>query len=514
MNRRTFLFASSATLLASTSLAGCQVPESRPKPATVSTDFAPDVELSLTAMVDTIALLAGEPTEVWRYRGEVLRGDPSALQEMAGTYLGPTIHVRTGQKVRIHFHNELPEESIIHWHGLILPDDMDGHPRYVIEPGETYVYEFKVQNRAGTYWYHPHPHGRTGIQVYKGLAGLFIVEDEAEAALDLPTGAYDIPLVLQDRTFYRGNELYYPADTSADGMMGDMMEMAQHEQMMGMIGDTILVNGRPDFSLNVERRGYRLRILNGANARIFTLGWDDGTPLTIIGTDGGLIDAPIERPYLHLAPAERIELWVDFSQWAVGDEPTLMNLPPINTSIAFPVLQTKVIAEAITTPTLPKQLVPIERYAADDAANRTDPRVIQATIEHMQWTLNGREFEMEKVANDERVSLGKTEIWVFDNGVSGGGMMGGMMGGMELPHPMHIHGVQFQILSRAQTDPPDNWQQIHAGFVDEGWQDTVLVMPGERVEVIMRYTQPGLFLYHCHNLEHEDMGMMRNFEVS
>ena len=155
-----------------------------------SAAFNPDVELELTAAQGTAQLLPGAPTRLWQFTGKVLKGDPQAFTTLPGSSL-PVIRVRGRQRVRIVFRNELPEESIVHWHGLHLVQKMDGHPMYAIAPGQRYVYEFVVDNRAGTYWFHPHPHGRTGGQVYRGLAGLFIVDDDENAQLGLPTGEFE-----------------------------------------------------------------------------------------------------------------------------------------------------------------------------------------------------------------------------------------------------------------------------------------------------------------------------------
>jgi FtsP/CotA-like multicopper oxidase with cupredoxin domain len=222
--------------------------------------------------------------------------------------------VRTGQKVRIRFTNQIADQTIVHWHGLHVPADMDGHPRFVIRRGQSYRYEFEVRNRAGTYWYHPHPHGITGPQVYGGLAGLFLVSDDEEQAAGLPAGEYDIPLVIQDRTFDGNNLLVY--------LSGHRME-----RMSGFLGDWIMVNGQPDFILPVANRAYRLRLLNGSNARIYRLAWQDGRPMTVIGTDGGLLEKPVQRRFVMLGPGERLELWADFSRQAPGAETALVSLP-------------------------------------------------------------------------------------------------------------------------------------------------------------------------------------------
>ena len=278
------------------------------------TEFVPDLDITLESQPGKLSLFPGKPTEVWQYRATVKKGDRNRVIELPRSYLGPIIKVHQGEKVRVRFTNSIPEKSIIHWHGLHVPAIMDGHPRYVVKQGQSYLYEFEVNNRAGTYWYHPHPHGRTGPQVYKGLAGLFLVSDAEEQSIGLPDGEYDVPLVIQDRTFDRDNQLIY---TSGHRM----------EQMTGFLGDLILVNGMPDFTLPVSTTAYRLRLLNGSNSRIYKLAWKDGRPLTVIGTDGGLLEKPVSRRYVFLAPGERIELWSDFSNSPVGYETEIISLP-------------------------------------------------------------------------------------------------------------------------------------------------------------------------------------------
>jgi FtsP/CotA-like multicopper oxidase with cupredoxin domain len=419
-----------------------------------------------------------------------------------------------GQRVRINFTNQLPQESIIHWHGLHVPTEMDGHPRNVITNGESYTYEFEMLNRAGTYWYHPHPHGRTGPQVYAGMAGFLLVSDDEERALGLPDGEFDIPLVIQDRTFNSSNQLVY----GGNGMM---------DQMTGFLGNQIFVNGQPNFNLSVSTRAYRLRLLNGSNSRIYKLAWDDGTPLTVIGNDGGLLKQPTQYPYITMGPGERVELWMDFSDRPVGSRLVMQNWYDASSqgmmggggggggmmgggrrssSVqggAFPIFTVSVDKQVNEPSTLPSRLSTIERIPESEAI--TTRRVNLRMQPPGGWTLNGRTFEMTGVASDEQVRLGTTEIWEFVN-------RGGMM---SLPHPIHMHGEQFQVLDRAVNSGGRRaWEAVKDGYVDGGWKDTVLVMPGERVRVLRRFADfTGLFLYHCHNLEHEDMGMMRNFEI-
>lgn len=508
INRRQFLVLAGAA--AANLLNVNRLPFS--KVATASSkdeSFIPDLELSLTAAPAQVQIFPGESTAVWRYRGQVIKGDPGSLINPDQSYLGPIIRARKNQKLRIHFNNDLPAESIIHWHGLHVPANMDGHPMYVIPPGDTFTYEFEILNRAGTYWYHPHPHGRTGHQVYGGLAGLFIISDEQEDRLDIPNGELDIPLVIQDRLFSSDNQLIY-------------LPRGMHDTITGMLGDTICVNGRPDFRLSVSTRIYRLRILNGSNSRIYKLAWKDGTPLTVIATDGGLLEKPVQKKYVVLGPAERIELWADFSKYPVGTSLELVSKyfePAMQQSVMgprqgmmggdtlpngapFSVLKIEVTSEETEPRTLPEELSLIERYQPRDADNFYNPRRFSFFMQHMRGLINGRTFQMQEVAGDEMVQLNSTELWEISNDDRSMGMMM-----MPMPHPVHLHGKQFQVVERSGTP--------HSGYVDVGWKDTILLMPGERARIMTRFTDyPGMFLYHCHNLEHEDMGMMRNYLIT
>ena len=502
-SRRQFLHimgVSGAALLGAKYLSACSPHTAAAQP--MNTTRNPDVEIALRAIQDDIPILGNQTTRVWRYTGEVLQGDPATLQPLPQTYLGPILHLEKGQTVRVNFTNDLPEESIIHWHGMHVPPNADGHPDLAIQPGETYRYDFTVADRAGTYWYHPHPHGRTGPQAYAGLAGLVLVHDDQERLLDLPSGDFDIPLVIQDRTFNTTSQLVY----SGLGMM---------DQMLGFLGESILINGQPDVELKLSSTAYRLRLLNGSNSRIYKLAWEDGSPFTVIATDGGLLEKPVQRNYLTLAPAQRREIWVDLSDKPVGTRLRLVSLPadiPGGGS-GFPILGITIAKEGNSNSTLSKNLSPMGRRQEADAVNRLNPRIFDLVMGRgMQWTINGRTFEMMDVARDEVVKLGDLEVWEFRN--RSGGM--GMSGMMNLPHPMHIHGLQFQVIERqVESALRSTWSTVADGLVDEGWQDTVLVMPGERVRVLLKFEDfSGLYLYHCHNLEHEDMGMMRNYRIN
>lgn len=475
-----------------------------------------DLHLLLKAISTEVQIFPGKPTQVRTYRADFLEGNKQSLEIIPDSYLGPIMRVKRGQRIKIDFENEISQKSIIHWHGMHVPAEMDGHPKDVISRGEVYPYDFLVDNRAGTYWFHPHPHGKTGPQVYSGLAGLMIVSDDEEQAIGLPSGEFDIPLVIQDRTFDRNNQLVYPLNT----MMASMQ---------GFLGDQILVNGFPDYELFVDRGAYRLRILNGSNSRIYKLAWEDGTPITVIATDGGLLQQPVERPYVTLGPAERVELWVDFSHWDSGAKLSLLSLgwygnrgigmgsmmredfASISEETTFPILKVFIRDKTHAKTVLPEKLSKIERLDEADSVNRFNPRRWVFGMNRMAWTINGRTFEMENAANDEIVKLGTQETWIFENENSGMGMMGRM----QMAHPVHVHGLQFQVIER-QVDRASEriWTSLAEGFIDEGWKDSVLVMPGEKVKVLLRFEDfAGLYLIHCHNLEHEDQGMMRNYRI-
>src|SRR5690606_1190803 len=235
------------------------------------------------------------PTRVWRFTGRLLKGPADTLQTLPGSYLGPVIRLRRGQHVRVRFSNNLGEDSIVHWHGLDVPEKADGHPRLAIGPGREYVYEFDVTNRAGTYWYHPHPHMRTGAQVYQGLAGVLLVQDDEEDRLALPSGGTELLCVIQDRQFDARNQLVFHG--------GVMMEM-----MNGFLGDRVLVNGQPQPTTEVDAAWHRVRLLNASNARIYKLAWSRDVQMAVIGGDGGLLEKPLDQQALSLAPGQRADL--------------------------------------------------------------------------------------------------------------------------------------------------------------------------------------------------------------
>ncbi|MBF5008669.1 multicopper oxidase family protein [Burkholderia pseudomultivorans] len=529
ITRRTLLRASLASAVIAVGtrpLAPLLLPDAR----ATGQPFVPDVSIELHARPDWLNLLSGPATSVWRYDGNVVHGDPRALSFLSDGY-APVVRVRRGQKVRIEFVNDLPEPTIVHWHGLRVPASMDGHPRDAIATNQRHVYEFEILNRAGTYWFHAHPDGRTGAQIYQGQAGFMLVDDDEQAALALPQGEYDVPLMIQDRTIDNTNQFVYltqrtggmmgrgmmsgqAGEGAAAGGMGDMMA-----QMMGFLGDRILVNGRPNYVLPVATRAYRLRLLNASNSRIYKLAWSDGASLTVIGTDGGLLDRPLRRRYVTLAPAERFDLWVDFSGKPTGTVLTLesqafagdvamggmMTRTALPMGARFPVLSVKVARRERGNEVLPSTLsrIPAARWC--DAINFMQPRSFGITMGMMTWGIDGRRFEMNGVSPAETVKAGTAEVWEFRNDASM----------MLMARAMHVHGVQFRVLARTvDADFAEARRTLSDGYVDDGWKDTVFLMPGERVRLLVHFGErAGLYLYHCHMLEHEDTGLMRNYLV-
>jgi FtsP/CotA-like multicopper oxidase with cupredoxin domain len=424
---------------------------------------------TITASVVQQRIWPDASTEVWAF---------------GGTYPAPTIRVRRGDAFAVRLLNQLDEPTNIHWHGLTIPANMDGYPSDVAPPGGSFDYAFTVEQRAGVYWYHPHPDMRTGPQVYKGMAGLFIVEDDEEAALGLPGGEFEVPLLIQDRRSSPERTFDYT--------------LSDDDHLDGYLGDTVLVNGTPDPYLEVAAGLYRFRVLNGSNARVFDLALADGSPMLVIGTDGGLLDQPYEASFLYLAPAERVDLLIDFSRYNVGDSVMLRSLDFGGTSgrkqgVALPVLRFDVTRPGEGTVHVPAALTPYERL---DPAQAVRSRKFTMRIDHsttpVGHTINGLMFDMERI--DERVGRGDLELWTFEN-IS------------FLHHPMHLHGAQFQVISRNGGKNP-------LAPRDYGWKDTIYVRPFESVQVAVRFASwLGKFLVHCHNLEHEDHGMMLNFEV-
>ena len=456
--------------------------------------------------------------------------------EHAGqAYQNPILRIESGARFTASLDNALTEPTIIHWHGLHTPAKMDGNPSDTVPPGARYDYDFTVRNRGGTYWYHTHAHELTAKQAYNGLASFFLVDDEDQRklakALDLKLGVTDLPLVIQDKQFDAQGKLVYRPNA--------------HESMMGWLGDIVLANLTPNAVHAVTPRTVRLRLLNGSNARIYRLAFvrnDTALPFTVIGTDGGLIERPETVTDAFLAPGERLDVLFDAAQAQPGDTVFLKSLAfdpmenegaasasggmagmtgmssrdhqgmgqmmaGMSTSrlplgAAFNVLKLSVTAGDRAVTTLPTVLSEIKPIRTEGALERK----IELSMEHMRFLINGFTFRMEEIAFE--VKRGAVEIWRISNPAVG------------MPHPMHIHGFSFQVLERLNSPP--QWSAMARfgkgrAVSDLGWKDTVLVWPGETVRIAIDFAHdfPGsqTYVFHCHNLEHEDAGMMINFRV-
>ena len=480
-------------------------------PSLMDEPFMPDAEISITAAEKFVQILSGAQTRVWSYEGQLLSGSGVTVQNLPGNYLGPIIRAKTGTKLRIYFHNNLAEDSVIHPHGFRVPENCDGHPMQAIGPGETKVYEFQIIDRAGPYWFHPHPHMRTAEQVVMGMAGLLSVwdDDEVLAVSGASTGTNDIPVIIQDRNFDSNNQILYNPN-----------------MMWGYLGNRILVNGKPNILFSLEPRAYRLRFLNGSNARTYKLAWSNNMPMQVIGTDGGLLPAVASRPYVMLMPGERVDIWADFSSLA-GKQVALRSLSfdpmggmmgggggmggggmgggnmgsGLANGAAFEILKVNVSRKSTFKPAL-GPLPPLSvRYDASNVLNYATPRPFTLEMGRMMtWTINGRVFEMLGCAEDEMVYRDETMAWEWINN-------------SPIPHPMHMHNIQFQVVGRTSPST-SSYATVNQGFVDSGWKDTVIVWPGERVKIAMTFgPHMGMYMYHCHILEHEDMTMMRNYMI-
>ena len=422
----------------------------------------------------------------------IIKGKKSRVLGYSGGILGSIIKVQNGQSVNIDFINGLEEETNIHWHGLIIPADMDGHPEKIIQPGSSFNYNFTVNQRAGTYWFHPHTHMKTAKQVFKGLAGIFIVSDSEETTLNLPSGEFEIPLVIQDKRIYSDGSLNYSPTTD--------------DVMSGYFGDYICVNGAWSSYHEVKTRIHRLRIVNGSTARVYNLSFSNNANFYLIGSDAGLIATSQSINSLIIAPGERADILIDFSSVPIGSEVFLQsntfNGGDSQGTAAFKIMKFKIVTQEAENFTIPSSLSAITSLSPASAIRSRSFDIANShggmNMENMGsmgnvHNIGGKSFDINRI--DETVKAGDTEIWEFDN-----------TNGMDI-HPMHIHGLHFQVLSRTGGR---NSVQPH----ETGWKDTVLLMPGEKVRVIMTFPNNlGKFVFHCHNLEHEDSGMMLNFKI-
>ena len=385
-----------------------------------------------------------------------------------GSFLGPVIKVNKGEKVNIHVNNKLKEATTLHWHGLEVDGKNDGGPHQGIQPGDAWEPSFTINQPAATLWYHPHFIGSTATQVYKGLAGLFYIEDEVSKSLNIPKeyGVNDIPLVIQDRSFNKDGSFIY--DTN---------------MMDGAVGNTIIINGSIDPTLEVKTEKVRFRIVNGANSSNFELSLSNKNEFYQIASDGGFLEAPIKQSSIFLSPGERAEIIVDFSKYEVG---TKIELKSDNKNI-----MTFNINEKVEDKTeIPNSLTTINRMTKENVTK--ERRFELRGMGHMV-SINGEEFDMDII--NEVGKYGETEIWTVTNPAT-------MMHSMG--HPFHIHGTQFQVLTRNGKEPLPE---------EMGWKDTVFINPDEEVKLIVRFNDIGTYMYHCHILEHEEEGMMGQIKI-
>ena len=408
----------------------------------------------LTAQIGTTNFIGDKQTPTMGYNG---------------SFLGPVIKVTKGEAIRMHITNNLQDDTSVHWHGLEVTGSADGGPHQVIEAGSTWQPSFTIDQQASTLWFHPHVIGTIATQVYYGLAGLIIIEDDNSKSLNLPDdyGMNDIPLIIQDRSFNQDGTFLYD-----DNMMD------------GVYGDYIIVNGAITPYLDVDQTKMRFRILNGANARNFTLRLGDDSDFYQIASDGGLLEKPLLRDSLFIAPGERIEIVVDFAKYSEGD---IIKLFSDNELVMTFNVKNKVIDDTV----IPEVLSVIEKL---DEKLVTKIKTIELDGMGHMVTLNGRKFDINRT--DDNVVLGDTEIWEISTNRA---MMMQSTG-----HPFHIHGTQFQILDRDGRKPKD---------YEKGWKDTVFVGTGETVRISVRFKYTGMFMYHCHILEHEEAGMMGQLVV-
>ena len=440
-----------------------------------------------------------------------------------GSYPGPTIEARAGELVTVTWENDLRDVTngqlrtthvlevdpclhgpdhhglepvtVTHLHGGHVPADSDGYPEDHAEPGEQLdLYTYPNEQPAATLWYHDHALGITRLNVYMGLAGFYLLRDDAEDALDLPRGEFEVPLAIQDRTFWSDGRLYYPDHW--------------HEHFHG---DKALVNGKVWPYLEVKRGKYRFRMLNGSNARTWRLSLSDGATFWQIASDAGLMPAPVALTELVISPGERADVVIDFAGYSAGTTIVLGNDAPApfpgtpGVGVIPQVMQFRVLAAAGDTDPLPASLVPVPPIDPQTALQ-------QRTLELMQvpspcpghsdgmWTIDGYGWHV--ISEEPR--LGTTEIWAWKNT-------------SPVTHPMHLHLVSFQVLDRQDIDPVTG-NPLGAPYPpapnELGWKDTVQAPPSTITRVIARFEDyAGLFAYHCHILEHEDHEMMRQMRV-
>ena len=468
------------------------------------------------------------PTKVWGYEGQVP---------------GPTIEVEEGETTYIQWKNDLPDKhflpvdhtlhgahegmpevrTVVHLHGANVEPDSDGYPdawftNNFQKCGPCFsrtVYEYPNHQPATALWYHDHALGITRLNVYAGLAGMYIIRDKHERSLNLPSGIYEIPLVIQDKTFNEDGSLFYPKTVVVQDPPPDFPEVSITP---GFAGDTITVNGKAWPYLEVEQRKYRFRILNGSNERFYRMNLDSGQDFIQIGSDGGLLRRPVWMKEIVIAPSERIDVIVDFTEQPVGTRIRITNTARTPFDFGAPpdplteglIMELRIIERTSEdTSSIPRYLNCIRDYDECDIDKVRDITFDVTTdrFNRLLFLLNNNDFMDRITANP---IVGELELWRIINPGLG-------------VHPFHIHQIQFRILDRIPFDTAVYTQTGQIKFTgkpehpqenDTGWKDTVQAFPGYVTRLMMRFgPYTGRYVYHCHILEHEDHDMMRPLDV-
>lgn len=398
-------------------------------------------------------------------REEMLPGLRTPIYSYGSGFVGPTIRAREGRPVIVTRTNRLGVPANAHLHGGHVPADSDGHPMDAISPGGSRVYHYPNTQPGATLWYHDHVHMSEAEGVYRGLHGFYLLESDDERRLGLPSGRYDVPILLTDAHFdVTGTMIYAPEDTPNR--------------------TTLLANGRPQPYFPVAARKYRFRLLNASNYRTFQLSLD-GKAVTQIGSDGGLLPEPLSRTELVMSPGERVEIVVDFARYPIGTRLVLSD-------VSGPVLRFDVRSHAEDHSRVPDTLRPLPPLVGGPTT-----REFTLNVDMVKGAsyINGRSYDHNRI--DTRVRRNTTEIWRVTN----------LDAAIGLSHNMHLHLVQFRVLDRDGAPPLPG---------ESGLKDTVLVPPGKSVRVKVTFGDLlGVYLYHCHMLEHSAIGgMMAQMEVT
>jgi blue copper oxidase len=485
LTRRQFAIGTAA--MTSISIVGSQITESS------ATQF--NAPLPIPRLIDAAHQVNAVSLKVAAGRHAFVHGKPARTYGYSAPILGPVIRMRRGDEIEMTVDNALDTVTTVHWHGLLVPGDMDGGPQQLIRPGGRWRPVLKIDQPAATLWFHPHPHHDTARQIYMGLTGMIIVDDGTDARLGLPRtfGIDDLPLILQDRSFASDGSIEYETDGLAI--------------VYGARGNTVVVNGAIAPVTKVPPGLVRLRLLNAANAQNFVLRFSDQRTFHVIASDGGFLPAPVEVIELTISPAERFEVLVDFANGKTvaletGPDEAMGifgRLAPDGSADYLPVMRFETTATKPLVKEMPARLVELPAVSEALAVRRRQ-FIVNSGIclnrtqagEHADMValtgINGKTFDMERI--DVETNLGATEVWEV---VSAG-----------MAHPFHIHGALFRILSVAGSPPP-----AHLA----GWKDVVLVE--DKVELLVAFNRPATrehpFMYHCHILEHEEAGLMGQY---